>query len=697
LTIAAAKHIASVIAFLFCVAPSIAQEPSSTQIAIRTAGEYGSNIVVVTEAQEQALEQARQMLRENENPRNRTALEAAIKEMEHSKAMLEEAKKSPAKLSAALAAQQAAYQALLKTIPREFRMTRSRNGSQNGGSGQPNRRELNQLEMAGEENRYETERQATAAPTPQQSEQVRTADRLKQLAQRQQDLNDRLRELQTALQEARTDPEREEIRRRLKRLQEEERKMLADVDELRQKLAQSPDPNSLADARQQLDRTRADLERASRELERESASQALAAGARAQQSMQNLREDLRRKASSQFTEQMRQLRSQARELSRREDQLAHGLESLQQGEHKALDDSTQRHELIRQIALQQSALTNLLSGMRTVTEQAESTEPLLSRQLYDTLRRADQAHTDKLFEMDSQLVDRGFLPQAGEVERTAARNVDELRHSVERAAESVLGNEADALRYAQRELEDLTRQVEREMPGAGTNSNLRVSSQSESNSLERAVGRTSPRNTAGDESTHSTGGANNRSNADGSQRAGDNSEPGRTRSANEARAPDQNGSPQGGGESSQPRTGRNAGSQSAGEDRLRQFAEQLGRDDRGVDDTGPITGGSFSNWSDRMRGVEDAVDSPDLRNQLAAVRERVGVFRGYFRESGRIPQSEAVRNQILVPMTQVRVWLQEELTRLNNANSLVPLDRDPVPDNYSELVRRYYEKLGSAQ
>jgi hypothetical protein len=27
----------------------------------------------------------------------------------------------------------------------------------------------------------------------------------------------------------------------------------------------------------------------------------------------------------------------------------------------------------------------------------------------------------------------------------------------------------------------------------------------------------------------------------------------------------------------------------------------------------------------------------------------------------------------------------------------VPLDRDPVPDNYSELVRKYYEKLGSAQ
>ena len=48
-------------------------------------------------------------------------------------------------------------------------------------------------------------------------------------------------------------------------------------------------------------------------------------------------------------------------------------------------------------------------------------------------------------------------------------------------------------------------------------------------------------------------------------------------------------------------------------------------------------------------------------------------------------------------MTQVRVWLQEELARKEKSDRLVPLDRDPVPENYSELVRKYYEKLGSAQ
>ena len=121
------------------------------------------------------------------------------------------------------------------------------------------------------------------------------------------------------------------------------------------------------------------------------------------------------------------------------------------------------------MARQQSALTNLLGEMRAVTEQAESTEPLLSKQLYDILRRADQLHTDNQLEMGGRLVDRGFLPQASEAERSARQNIDELRQSVDRAAESVLGSEAEALRYAQKELNDLAGQMAREM-SARTNS-----------------------------------------------------------------------------------------------------------------------------------------------------------------------------------------------------------------------------------
>jgi chaperonin cofactor prefoldin len=55
------------------------------------------------------------------------------------------------------------------------------------------------------ENRYETQREAAAQQTPEQKEQLEVLSRLKELAQRQQDVNEKLKGLQTALQEAKTE------------------------------------------------------------------------------------------------------------------------------------------------------------------------------------------------------------------------------------------------------------------------------------------------------------------------------------------------------------------------------------------------------------------------------------------------------------------------------------------------------------
>ena len=298
---------------------------------------------------------------------------------------------------------------------------------------------------------------------------MQIADRLKQLAQRQQDLNDRLKELQTALAEARTDQEREEIKRQLKRLSDEERQALADVDELKQSMDQSANASSLSNARQQLDQVRNDTQRASEELQKDSVSQALAAGSRAQEKMQDLRENLKNQASSQFARQMRDMRSEARELANQEEKIGATLDSLANSEHKSLDDSAQRQRLAQQMQQQESSLTNLLGGMQNVSEQAESSEPLLSEQLYDTLRRASQMHNDNLLQTGEQLIDHGLVSQASQAETTVRTNFNELRQKVERAAQSVLGNESEALQYAQKELDDLSAKIESEVAKAGTN------------------------------------------------------------------------------------------------------------------------------------------------------------------------------------------------------------------------------------
>ncbi len=415
------------------------------------------------------------------------------------------------------------------------------------------------------------------------------------------------------------------------------------------------------------------------------------------------------------------------------------------------------------MARQQSALTNLLSRMQDVTEKAETTEPLLSQQLYDTLRRANLMHTDNLLETGAQLVDRGFLSQAQGAEQSAHTNISELRQSVEHAAESVLGNEADALRYAQKELNDLANQVEREATGGIVNSNRIASGQS--NSLARATGQT-----GGSVETNLTGGANNPSGSgesesgarrqsgspngntqsgDGqSQLAQNNSHSGQSNSTADGRRgqdgqpgsgnqngaspgrvaqagqnprdgqgrgarndggqpgtgqqqPSNNGSASESGDSSDGQPTADGGNAGSGGDRLRELVRQFGANNGGAHGAGglngPITGNNFVDWSDRMRDVEQVLESPDLRNQLATVRERVAAFRAQYRQLGARPDTNSLQVKVLGPMTEVRTQLQEDLARLQNIHSLVPLDHDPVPENYSELVRKYYEKLGGGQ
>ncbi|MFO1487530.1 MAG: hypothetical protein U1F65_03540 [Verrucomicrobiota bacterium] len=635
---------------------------------------YSTDLATVLEAQAQAIDQAREALDGGEGVRDRDALRTAITAMEEAQAALNAAKDSPEKLPAALAAEQTAYQALLKVVPREYRMSRSQGGGQNGSAGQASQQQMNELDLPREQNRYETERQASTPQTARQREQSQTANRLRELSQRQQDLNERLRELQTALQAAQTEEQREELQRQLKRLQDEQRQMLANVDELRQQLAGS---SAEAETQRQLEQARSEMERAAQAMDRQSPSSALAAGARAQEQMQNLRDSLRQQTSSQFSDQLRELRQQARELEQRQEQAGKSLDSLARGERQALDNTAERQQILDQLGRQQQTLTNLLANLREVTEQSETTEPLLSRQLYDTLRRADQLRLEDLLDLTRELTGRGFLPQAGQAEQVARTNLLQFTRSLERAADAVLGSEADALRFAQRELDELIRQAERDSPASGPNlspgrrstSGAQQSSQSPSPSPETGA-------------KAQAGGSN----------PGDNE--GAPREASGG-APSPDSRPQSGPTEASPSSraeGNGRGRSNSA--RLGQWVEQFGGGDG---DGGPLTGDNYQNWTERLRDVEDAVSSADLRNQLAVVRERASVLRGEFRERGQIPDSLTVREKLILPLNQVRSWLREELARKEKSDALVPLDRDPVPDHYSELVRKYYEKLGSAR
>ena len=109
---------------------------------------------------------------------------------------------------------------------------------------------------------------------------------------------------------------------------------------------------------------------------------------------------------------------------------------------------------------------------------------------------------------------------------------------------------------------------------------------------------------------------------------------------------------------------------------------------------GPLTGLDYRDWEDRLREVEEVIEIPELRNQVSEVRQRARDIRRENKENGKPPKWDLVDMQILRPMTEINKRLEQELSLRQPKRELVPVDHDPVPEQYSELVRRYYERLG---
>ena len=97
-----------------------------------------------------------------------------------------------------------------------------------------------------------------------------------------------------------------------------------------------------------------------------------------------------------------------------------------------------------------------------------------------------------------------------------------------------------------------------------------------------------------------------------------------------------------------------------------------------------------------MRDVEEMVGDPELRSQAGAIRDRVRQLRVEMRRHSEEPKWDLIERIVAEPMRELRKEVRAELLRRSaSKNALVPIDRDPVPAEFEDAVRRYYENLGA--
>lgn len=720
--------------------------------------EYAADVAVLNESQQSAFEQLEELEDSLQDPESLSHLDEARGYMQQALQELTEAAPfSIDALNEALDAEQAAYQALLRLRAREHEVVRSSSSSsssssRSSGSSSPSQQQLQQLELRDSENRYETERLASDLQDPTQREVRQAMNRLRELARRQGDLNERVKELQSALEQAADEEERRELERQLKRLRDEQQQILRDTEELQDRMGGEELQEQTADAQRQLSETRENVRQASEALEEGQLSQAVTSGTRAERDFQELQEELRQQASSQFEDVMREMRDQGRQLADQQSELREQLEQLTQEESRALRGSTVREAMQDGLDRQRQELNELLEQMRETIQEAEEAEPLLSRRLYDTFRRAMQDDPEEGLQQAAQWLREGIADEAEAPLRESDQGVRRLAQGIDRAAESVLGDEAEALRRASQELEQLANQLGQELERQGGERGTQGDESEEGRQSggrgapgerdpesgegqgrgegppregedEREDGQRSGRAQEGQtEDEEGEGAQAQDGEGEGGQAQDGEGEAGSGRGGRAQNGRAQNGRAQDGRAQDdeefdgEPRGGQASGGQlregpPRGTDR--EGPRQIGSGDgpsfdrgggRGLeglievleDSAGaaPLTGEEFLEWSDRLRDVEEMLADPELRSETARIRDRARGVRMDLKRHSQTPNWDVVASDILQPLVELRDRVLEEARRRQGEQDLVPIDRDPVPAEFQEQVRRYYERLG---
>ncbi|NLT69700.1 MAG: hypothetical protein GXX91_03275, partial [Verrucomicrobiaceae bacterium] len=313
--------------------------------------------------------------------------------------------------------------------------------------------------------------------------------------------------------------------------------------------------------------------------------------------------------------------------------------------------------------------------------------------------------------------------QAQAAEKAAARGIGELKKNVEVAAEKVLGNEAEAFRLARSELDKLIEESEAET--------RRLGDKEASDEAAEEGQATGP--TGSDEGERKggealaeaekpqpgTGESKDAEEQKGAKGKGEGKGPGEAQTLaagepGEGETPGagageaQDGTGKGEGEAPQqvmrPGKGQRRGGLATGGDDRNGGPPSPGQtaggplffdQDSEQREAGPITGEDYEAWSDRLAEIEEMLPQEDLRNAVGQVRDDARAMRIDFRRDNQPPGAATIQRKITEPLIELRQRLNEEIAKLNRENPVAPIDRDPVPSEFRDLVRRYYEELGA--
>ena len=358
-------------------------------------------------------------------------------------------------LTQATVHQQTAFALLLKLEPLLAEVSRTRN--QRGQAEASQRRQLagmDELEMKKNRNFYEDEKRTQA----QQQAAEQALEKIKELAQRQQTLNNEIAKLISEM-EQQQDPE--EIKRRLDSLREEARKNLEQLDRMQRQISEGGmDRETSGQAQQDLRQVREQMNRELEHLEKDQLQQARAEGSRAVSQLKEIEEQLRRQAGGSAEERVEKLQERLRQLQEQAEAISRKTKELKdQKESPKLDPDDPSHEAKNQLVEDKREFVEqfkqMMEGAADVAHLTRQSQELFSRELGDWLRRTSKQGISEDMEESGRLTQYGIWEDAIQKEGEVREKLQQASQSLAQVAEQLVNGEADAKQKAHQQISPL--------------------------------------------------------------------------------------------------------------------------------------------------------------------------------------------------------------------------------------------------
>ena len=362
-----------------------------------------------------------------------------------------------AALSQALGHQQRAYHLMLRLQPSQYDLVQQSNNPANGGAGRPNarQRELDALETT----RRRDFSEAASTLERELASMAQARSDIEELARRQALINEDLAQLLSE-QEKADDQDQQVAKRQLERLQEQQRRNLADLDRLESRLATGPlDPNQARQTRQQLDQARRQMRRSADNLAGDQMQQARAASNRALDNLQQAQDNLAQFTAEAAAQRLGQLDRQLDSLQTRQRQLAGRAQA--QSRPGPLTSSRQTATELRE-AQQELAATfkQVLEEAGEVAEKSRQTQGLMARKLGDWLRRTSGEGIYEDMLSGDEALRRGAWEEAAQLEEAIADRLAAAAAGFDSLKQFLVRDQLDSRQKALTRLEGLLQQAQ---------------------------------------------------------------------------------------------------------------------------------------------------------------------------------------------------------------------------------------------